>query len=224
MQLLIFAFSLACLIGGIWLGSSVSSKAQTFAQTNSQVDSQPILQPIPPQNPLQNPLLRALTESERASLNTGMPILSGEEGKYTVKILVNANSDRVWKVMTDYNSFPKFLPTVTAIKILENNGNQKVYEQVNTVQVLIFSQSSRVVIASTETYPSLISFQMREGDSIASLKGTWKIDSISPTQVLLANQVTVEPGASVPRDFFFNLYGENLTKTLSALKQEMEKL
>jgi ribosome-associated toxin RatA of RatAB toxin-antitoxin module len=211
--LLVFSFSLVCLIGGIWLGSAAASKAQTPTETSTQI--------TPQVDTKKNPLA-LISESDLASLNTGMPVLSGEEGEYTIKILVNANSDRAWKVLTDYNSFPKFLPTVTTVKILESNGNQKVYEQVNTVQVLIFSQSSKVVIAATETYP-LITFQMREGDSIASLRGTWKIDPISPNQILLTNQVNVEPGAAVPRDFFFNLYSENLTKTLSALKQEIEK-
>jgi ribosome-associated toxin RatA of RatAB toxin-antitoxin module len=197
-RLLIFFFPLTCLIGGIWLGSSELSMAQTIPQAS-------------------------LSESDRASLNSGMPLFSGEEGKYTTKILVNATIDRVWEVLTDYSGFPKFLPTVTAIKMLESNGNQKVYEQTNTVQVLFFSQNSKVAIAVTEIYPSSISFQLRESDTIASLKGTWKIESISPSQVLIANQVNVEPSASVPRDFFFNIYSENLIKTLSALKQEMEK-
>ncbi len=206
--LLVFSFSLVCLIGVIWLGSPKILGAQTVSQTK-----------LPEKPPVSMPI----SESEQASLNTGMPVLTGEEGKYTAKILVNAPVDRAWNVLTDYNSFPKFLPTVTAIKILESNGNQKVYEQTNTVQVLFFSQSSKVAIASTEAYPSFITFQMRESDSINLLKGTWKIEPISSNQILITNQVNVEPSASVPRDFFFNIYSENLTKTLSALKQEMEK-
>jgi ribosome-associated toxin RatA of RatAB toxin-antitoxin module len=163
------------------------------------------------------------TELEQIPQTVGDPILTGQEGNYTAKILINAPIEKVWTVLTDYNNFPNFLPTVSAVKILESNGNQKVYEQTNVVQVLFFSQSSKIAIAATETYPSSISFQLREGDSIKALKGSWKLEPISANQVLVTNQVAVEPSPNVPRDFFFNIYSENLSKTLAALKQETEK-
>jgi len=150
------------------------------------------------------------------------PTLTGQEGNYVGKILINAPVAKVWQVLTDYGDFPKFLPTITAVKILETNGNHKVYEQTNVVQVFFFSQTSKIAIATTETYPTLITFQMREGENIKSLQGSWQIEVISANQVLVTNQVRVEPTAAVPRDIFFNIYSDTLIKTLSALKQKIE--
>jgi len=162
-------------------------------------------------------------EPEQATLNAGKPVLTGQDGRYIGKILINASAEKAWEVLTDYNHFSKFLPSVTSVKILESKGNQKVYEQVNTVQVLVFTQTSKVTIAATETIPSLITFQLQSGDSLKSLQGSWQIEPISTNQILVTNQVNVEPIASMPRDIFFGIYSENLTKTLAALKQETER-
>jgi len=169
------------------------------------------------------PAFAQIIESEQATLNAGKPLLTGQDGIYVGKILINASVDKAWEVLTDYSHFPKFLPTITSLKIIESKANQKVYEQVNTVQVLFFSQSSKVTIAATETIPSLITFQLRSADSLKSLQGSWQIEPISANQVLVTNQVNVEPSASTPRDIFFGIYSENLTKTLAALKQETER-
>ncbi len=162
-------------------------------------------------------------KQDQNELNTGKAILTGQNGQYVGKILINASAEKTWNVLTDYSNFPKFLPTITAVKILESNGNQKVYEQTNVVQVFVFSQTSKVAIAVTEMFPSLITFQMREGENIKSLKGSWQIEVISANQVLVTNQVNVEPSDSAPKDLFFNIYSDNLTKTLTALKQEIER-
>jgi ribosome-associated toxin RatA of RatAB toxin-antitoxin module len=162
-------------------------------------------------------------EPEQATLNAGKPVLTGQDGRYIGKILINASAEKAWEVLTDYSHFSKFLPSVTSVKILESKGNQKVYEQVNTIQVLFFTQTSKVTIAATETIPSLITFQLQSGDSLKSLQGSWQIEPISTNQILVTNQVNVEPIASMPRDIFFGIYSENLTKTLAALKQETER-
>jgi ribosome-associated toxin RatA of RatAB toxin-antitoxin module len=166
---------------------------------------------------------KLISEQEQISLDSGNVILLGKNGQYIGKIIINASFEKVWNVLTDYGSFPKFLPTVTSVKVLESNDNRKVYEQTNAVQILFFSQISKVIIAVNELYPLLINFQMREGDSIKSLKGSWQIESLSNDRVLLTNQVNIEPNSSAPRDLFFNIYSENLIKTLIALKQETER-
>lgn len=167
--------------------------------------------------------LKLTLEQEQNSLNQGKPVLTGQDGQYVGKIIVDAPMEKIWSVLTDYEKFPKFIPTVTAIKVLEAKGNQKVYEQINVVQMLFFSQKSRIVITATTVYPTLINFEMRDSDSLKSLRGTWKITAIAPNQFLVTNQVSVEPSAATPRDIFYNIYTENLLKTLTAIKQESER-
>jgi ribosome-associated toxin RatA of RatAB toxin-antitoxin module len=136
--------------------------------------------------------------------------------------LVTAPIDTVWQVATDYNNFKAFLPGVVSSRILSNQGNRVVFEQVNVVKVLLFSQKNRVVMIADKQYPRRIDFRLKEGE-IKSLNGVWKLDPVSATQVLVTQNVTFDPGKSVPRGLAFRVYRNALMNSLKAIKQETER-
>lgn len=169
-----------------------------------------------------NPIAQ-LPAQEQNTLRSGDAYLTGQNGQYTCRVLVKAPVATAWKVLTDYNNFKNFLPNVTASQVVESKGNRKVFEQVYTIQALIFSQDSRIRIAATETYPKQIDFQMVEGD-LNSLKGVWRIDPVSANQVLITHQVAVTPKTKKNRALFYGIYEDSLENTLRAVKQQAEKL
>jgi ribosome-associated toxin RatA of RatAB toxin-antitoxin module len=169
-----------------------------------------------------NPIAQ-LPAQEQATLRSGDAYLTGQNGQYTCRILVKAPVATAWKVLTDYNNFKNFLPNVTASQVVESKGNRKVFEQVYTIQALIFSQDSRVRIAATESYPKKIDFQMVDGD-LDSLKGVWRIEPVSANQVLITHQVTVTPKTKKNQALFYGIYEDTLENTLRAVKQQAEKL
>ncbi len=148
--------------------------------------------------------------------------VSGSNGTFTGQVLVRTSAQTAWNVLTDYNRFSSFIPSVAESRVLQSNGNRKVFEQVNVIRVLAFTRRSRVVISSVESYPQQISFSLVEGD-VESLQGVWRIQPRGNNQVLITHQVTVDPGSSPTRGLFFNIYRSTLANTLSALKQEMER-
>ncbi|XQQ07866.1 MAG: hypothetical protein EDM05_62560 [Leptolyngbya sp. IPPAS B-1204] len=75
------------------------------------------------------------------------------------------------------------------------------------------------MIAASETYPTKISFSMVEGD-LEKLQGAWYVTGAG-SQVMITHQVIVEPASN--RSLFFNIYKDNLQKTMAALKQEIEQ-
>jgi len=147
--------------------------------------------------------------------------VTGKEGQYVAKIIVNSSADTTWKVLTDYNNFYRFLPNVISSKVLKTEGNKKTFEQVYQIQALVFKQQTRVVIASTETYPQQIAFKRVDGD-LKGLQGTWKIEPISAKQVLIEHQVTVDPGSTPSLSLFYTIYENSLKQTLEAIKKEAE--
>jgi ribosome-associated toxin RatA of RatAB toxin-antitoxin module len=163
-----------------------------------------------------------LPASDQAQLREGQVLLEGTEGQYVGRALVTASVDTTWQVLTDYGNFKDFLPTVVSTQILQSQGNEKVYEQINVVQVLVFSRRSRVVLAASESYPAQIDFRLVEGE-IKALEGSWTLEKVEPNQVLITHRVTVDPGSAAARDIFFNLYKNTLRDTIAALKQEMER-
>ena len=164
---------------------------------------------------------------ERAALREGKVILLGEDGQYTCRILVNGSMDTVWQVLTDYDNFEQFLPSVTESELVEQNGDRKVFEQINKIKTFIFTTKSRVRIAVTESYPQTIRFESVEGD-LDTMDGKWLLEPVSPypsappNQVLITHQVQVTPASTPSRSIFYNIYENTLEATLAAIKQEVE--
>ena len=165
---------------------------------------------------------------ERVALREGKVIVTGKEGVYTCRILVNGSVDTAWQVLTDYNNFKLFLPGVTDSELLETNGDRKIFEQINRIKTFIFSTKARIRMAITESYPQKIAFNFLDGD-LDNLDGTWLLEPVSPypsappNQVLITHQVKVEPNATPSRSFFYNIYENTLEKTLAAIKEEVEE-
>lgn len=163
---------------------------------------------------------------ERDALRQGRVILNGEKGNYTVRVLVEGSVDMAWEVLTDYENFQQFLPNITSSQIIENNGNRKVFEQINRVRAFLFTKNARVRLAITETYPQQIAFSLVEGD-LKSLEGFWQLEPVSPypsappDRVLITQQVAVE--ADSGGSTFYSIFEDALEKTLAAIEQEVKQ-
>ncbi|MEB3359242.1 MAG: SRPBCC family protein [Synechococcales bacterium] len=175
-----------------------------------------------------NSAVDQLPAQERAALRSGQVTVAGGNGSYTGRVLANAPVNTAWDVLTDYGNFARFFPSVTSSRLLESEGNRRVFEQVNEVRVFPVTRRSRIVISATESYPQQIAFRLIEGD-VNSLQGVWRLDPVAPyagaapNQVLITHQVTVDPGSSATRGLFLNIYENTLAETLTALKQETER-
>jgi ribosome-associated toxin RatA of RatAB toxin-antitoxin module len=165
---------------------------------------------------------------ERVALKEGKVILTGEQGQYVCRILVNSNVDNVWQVLTDYDNFEEFLPGVAESELVQADGDRKIFEQVNQVKTLIFRTQARIRLAITESYPQHITFDFVDGD-LDTLNGTWLLEPVSPypsappNQVLITHRVSVEPNTIPSKSIFYNIYESTLEKTLTAIKNEIEE-
>ncbi len=183
---------------------------------------------IPAKAELFNSTLDRLPAQERVALRQGQSLVTGSKGKYTGKVLVTASVATAWQVLTDYNNFSRFLPNVVTSKLIQNNGNRKVFEQVQVIRAFVITKKSRVRIAVKENYPKQIAFSLVEGD-LKSLQGAWRIEPISPypgappNQVLIVHQVNADPGSISTRGLFYSVYKDTLENTMVALKKEVER-
>jgi ribosome-associated toxin RatA of RatAB toxin-antitoxin module len=169
-----------------------------------------------------------LKSQKQAGVREGQVIVTGTKGQYTGKMLVRANTAIAWSVLTDYDNYEKFLPDVEESKLLEEDGNTKVFEQVKVIQAAIFSRKSLIRIAVDESYPQKIAFKMTSGE-LKSLQGTWTIQPLSsasgnqPIQLLITHQVNVDPGNKSWRGIFYGIYEDSLEETLQAIKTEINR-
>lgn len=199
-----------------------------FIASTSAIALQISMTSIPAIAELFNNSLDRLPVQERVALRQGKSLVTGSKGKYVGKVLVTATAATTWQVLTDYNNFSRFLPNVVSSKLVQNNSDRKVFEQVQVIRAFVLTKKARVRIAVKETYPKQITFSLVEGD-LKSLQGSWQIEPVSPypgapfNQVLLVHQVNADHGSIATRDLFYNIYKNTLENTLVALKKEVER-
>lgn len=175
-----------------------------------------------------NSTIDQLPTEERVTLRNGQPIITGENGRYTARVLISTSVDMAWSVLTDYNNTPKFMPHVASSQVIMANGNQKVVEQVDARQVFFISTRSRIRSAITETAKTRIDFQAIKGD-LKSMKGYWLLEPIAPysgakaNQILITQVIEVQPKAGTPSGIFYGIFKESLGEIMSAIKKETER-
>jgi ribosome-associated toxin RatA of RatAB toxin-antitoxin module len=180
----------------------------------------------PAQAQLFNGPVDRLPPVERDALRKGRVVVNGNNGNYEAKVLVKASPQVVWNVLTDYANLSRFIPNMSSSKVLENKGDRKVVEQVDSRQVFLINIQSRTKLAIKETFLKQIDFKMVDGD-LDSLQGYWKMELVSaypgakPNQVLITHNVAAQPKSSVPSSTFYDIFKGSLSETLSAVSGEI---
>ncbi len=168
-----------------------------------------------------------LPSASRTTLRSGATLVTGEKGRYVAQVLVTGNMDTAWAVLTDYDNFAKFLPNVESNKILESRKDSKIMEQVSFQQVFLFTIKSRVKLAITESNRRRVDFKLQDSDQLVAMTGYWQLEPIAaydgakPTQVLITQVVEAQPKSGTPKDTFYDIFKNTLSKTMTAVGREM---
>jgi ribosome-associated toxin RatA of RatAB toxin-antitoxin module len=168
--------------------------------------------------------IKPTQEITELALNDGDITVTGEKGKYTVHLLVNASRDTVWKVLTNYTELSRFMPDLVSSKVVENKGRQKILDQVYSSSYTM-GQKFNVRVMVTEVYPRGLSFRLIRGDYLNFLEGTWKIEPVSENnskQLLLTHEINIDPNLVFGKNIFYKLYKQSLEDAMIRLKQEIE--
>jgi len=163
-----------------------------------------------------------LSQQEKTNLKEGQVILKGQKGDYLAQVVAIGDLETAWSVLTDYNNFNQFLPNIAASKIISEDGNIVVFEQVNIVDLWLFQQEFKVKIEGIKTKPRQVDFKIVEGD-LEKLIGKWQLEEISPGKILVTHSVEVEPGSDTEKPFFYGVYESSLEDTLKAIAVEITK-
>jgi len=150
-------------------------------------------------------------------------VVSGDKGKYVARILVNSSKENVWKILTDYTKLSRFMPELVSSKMVENNGNQKVLDQIYSAPYTL-GLKAKIRIKVTEAYLKRLDLQLVKADYLQSFQGSWSI-AASPDKskkLLLIHEIEIDPKIGFAKDLFFQFYKEGLYDTMTRLKKEIE--
>lgn len=77
---------------------------------------------------------------------------------------VKASPAAVWKILTDYERMPDFVPDLDTSKVISRTGNRVIIEQLGTARFLFFQRPIHLVVHAREEPMSLIEIGLVTGD------------------------------------------------------------
>lgn len=171
--------------------------------------------------------LGKLTPADWATLAKRDVLVKGGQGQYGIMAATSVPHALAWEVLTDYNNFYRFLPTVVTSRVVEVDGDRTVVEQIDRRRILLSTMESKVLTENLELDGQQISFRLLEGN-LEYMYGHWRIDTATlapdtePVR-LLSQQVRAEADVGPFKSMFYNLFEAGLIDTIKALRGEMER-
>ncbi len=154
-------------------------------------------------------------------LSQGDAVVRREANQYEGQILIPAQVDAVWSVLTDYDNFSAFMPGVVENRV-ERQPASIVMETKSVTSVLLARINSTVAMRLSEDPQSRIAFDLISSDSLESLSGSWQLEVMQDLeeQVLLTYQAEAVT-ESVPKGLFAGVFTRQIRLNLMAIRDEV---
>ncbi len=136
-------------------------------------------------------------------------------------IVVNVPPDHFFETITDFASYPEFIPETVGVEILKSS--KKKSGRVSDVRFSI-KVIKRVdyVLRLTEEPLERMSWELVEGDLFKKNSGSWELKSAGKNKTEATYTVDVAMNIFVPQAITNMLVGSNLPKMLGQMKARAE--
>ncbi|MBE9001009.1 SRPBCC family protein [Nostoc sp. LEGE 12447] len=152
--------------------------------------------------------------------------IAERQRQISAKVQIPQPVEKIWKVLTDYEALPDFLPNLAKSRLIEHPNGGIRLEQVGSQRLLNFNFSARVVLDLEESFPKEINFRMVEGD-FKGFSGSWCLEPYSLGEYIGTNlcyTIQVWPKLTMPVGIIENRLSKDLRLNLVAIHQRVEEL
>lgn len=138
---------------------------------------------------------------------------------------VTAAPERIWKVLTDYNRLPEFVPNLSATKILSRSGNEVMIAQIGSGGFLFVKRTIHLVVRALEYPPTHIDVNLVSGD-MKHYSVRWEV---APTTIAGISGARLRFGGTLEPDFFIppllgsGIVEDDIKKMMQAVVAEILK-
>ncbi|HHT9153225.1 MAG TPA: SRPBCC family protein [Candidatus Hypogeohydataceae bacterium YC40] len=162
----------------------------------------------------------SLTKLEYGQLTVEASAPETEKWPLHVKIVlpIKAETEAVWKVLTEYDQMKEFVPHMTKCRVIEQQGNTFNVEQVYK-HLLI---SMKLLLSIKHNHPNRIDFHL-VGGNMKVYDGHWSIEPYNPGGTLLSLEVDVQPGFFAPRGIVSWILKKELPEGVMAVAEKAIK-
>lgn len=168
-------------------------------------------------------LLLATTPKAEATPASAAVTVVEEGGVYRVvaTFAIEQPPSVVMKVLTDYESIPKFMPNIERTVVRDRSAGHAVVEQDATSHFVWFSKRIHIVLDVDETSTRL-SFRDRCGDSFTRYVGSWELRG-DDGRTLITYELSAKPAFSVPGFVLKKLLTRDSTRMIEGLRREIAR-
>ncbi len=171
-------------------------------------------------------LTRDLNAAQQDRLQQGEVVLVGEDGSYAVWSLVTAPATTVWDVLTAYEDFPQFLPSVVSARVLERREDRTLVERRDRRKIGWMPIQVKIVTENIEVDRDRIDYRMVDG-TLDSMQGSWRIVPVDTPRdqpcTLLVQTIAASASLGPLQGYFYEVFENGLQETMADLRREMER-
>jgi ribosome-associated toxin RatA of RatAB toxin-antitoxin module len=152
--------------------------------------------------------------------------IAERQRQITAKVQIAQPSEKVWKVLTDYEALADFIPNLALSRRIKHPNGGIRLEQVGSQRLLTFNFCARVVVDLEEYFPKEINFQMVEGD-FKGFSGSWQLQPCfvgGCEGTSLSYTVLILPKIIMPIGIIERRLSHDLRLNLMAIRQRVEQL
>lgn len=126
--------------------------------------------------------------------------IAERQRQITATIQIPHPVEKIWRVLTDYESLADFIPNLAQSRLLEHPEGGIRLEQIGSQRFMNFNFCARVVLDLEEYFPQEINFRMIEGD-FKGFSGSWCLRPYSLGEIIGTNlcyTIQVWPKLTMP--------------------------
>lgn len=145
----------------------------------------------------------------------------GEAYEVNVRMDVAGSRAMAWKVLTDYDNLPRFVPGMQSSRIVSGRGEPLLLEQKGASGVLFFKVTTTTVSRIVEIPESEIRFDLVSGN-LKRMRGAW---TLSPHDhaTMVAYRAELLPEFAVPPLIGPAVMAQNVKTMVEGVAREIER-
>jgi ribosome-associated toxin RatA of RatAB toxin-antitoxin module len=120
---------------------------------------------------------------------------------------VAAAPETVWRILTDYERMPEFVPDMDSSRVISRLGNRAVVEQFGTARFLFIHRNIHLVVLAQEQPSSAIDISLISGD-MRIYNCRWELQPIPET----GGTRLLYTGRMMPKFYVPSMLGSNIIR------------
>lgn len=135
---------------------------------------------------------------------------------------VKAAPAAVWKVLTNYEAMPEFVPDLQSNRVMSRSGNLAVIEQSGVARFLFLSRKIKVVVQAAEVPISSIDISLVTGD-MKVYTCRWELTALADGGTRVAYSGRMVPKFYVPGMLGSNIIRRDIERMMKAVLERLDR-